>query len=1338
MYGTLKLKHNGEEIKICTTKRAGQWRYVYAHTENSHKHTLLDRSQLYTTESLRESASEVMFESPCDTPNQMCCSLLQVQTVKCVSRPIYARRGEVAFENAYVRAKYNAYFIVCCICDDCAYEQNILKQDLVIRLDASRLRDYTRLICSHTVDASGKIVQNPYSHYIYETVKDDLTQQGITEEQAIIQYAKEHDGFTHEDFLKAGFCFTVPPIHILPDLSDGVYDPTRIDHVYNRYVDDYAYLSTCVSIIRNIEYEVQHPRDNAQNENVTESQFREDFSTLICPYMPYQQAFESAALLLREHKDILDTSEVGKLNFNMLLSGIRSYSGILIVHSVRLETFEEGNNFVGQSITQSELRQLHLEAEKDKGKISRSCVQIVRDVINSRMKEMRVFCLMNMRDYELTGEELMSNLFSKYIWIADIAKLWESTNEICTLDDSYKKYMKNARRLAENAITEWCQTLLDREGVILRPSESGESLDGAVCEECIAYKQKDRADCYLTCTIVYFSTKNLCVLKRYLERLRDICADMNIIGVHARNMFSLRNNDVYNSETEAIHMSPQDRQTLRKDADDIWNSLYSVNVCDIHKYGYTDKTLYTEMLNSIKDRSYSFLYIHSNILDTLYIILTTNKILLSIDRNFKRVHYDHSTNRYIFSMGTIMLNTDSCDNECLYNMHTTNSNAIIVGSLSSSSSELNDTAQIVDNIGRKNAKRQCLICSYAKSLLSYMYHLKYEYAQDTHNTTERTVQKRNIQARNRKFINLKTLCAKFHCKYSPVYFEARFNDNDPIRLYDQRDDLNIWHVSAHSQHQYVYHKAHMFRVYIFGAFVNRLNKDADCYEQKRSHNRTRPVKTHIKGLRPGDQIDVNQCSKCSQGVVSVDHNSDMGTYISAHIAKVLPTIMSFYKFRSFNNTTPSELDDLIHNNLFPVQACDSTVELLYHEDTAILKNIGQYIRGEKISTEVSEQILKDERFYMIIMESENTVYGAASTSVQALQEDIDDCYYQKPAIYHDDRNIIVSNARHSKNDAKAFYAKYAYSFVGCRDEDVKKTIEQRKQSIACALQQQTRQHTQQDKSTEDTEQKIRETVYKRVLEVIDEQESEGEEKYSKTYEDKDTENIAHKDEEINGPTYTSQKDSSTTETNKSDTHKDNDTKNDSNTRNESLEKTQTGHTHKENTDKLNTTKTKLSLNTNTLCEYSVFDKCSGAKRFMKTHHSLISAGKLIGSRRKIDKPLRARRSLSRESRSAREGGYESDGYESCSEKSSTYRSRSVSKNRRRVKEEQSINTSETSQSLTVDDMIQAEINRRALYEEQQKRKETEKENARLQKSDSKTLQKYKKEQKKCKQKNKRK
>ena len=1276
MFNSIVALLNNNEVKICMSKRAGKWWYMSADKDAESKCEPSEAQGACSPLPYSDTPDSECFVARTD--NTMACSFIQVQSVKCVNRAVPAVTHDHAFENACVRSRYNVYLRECAMCAPCkSTRKRVLKaqRDATAHIDPWK---YVMLIKSYTTDEAGNKIPNDNSWYLTPDAAKTLAERNITEEQCIAQYAQEHGGFTHADFIKSGLDFEnnrvlSPSLYIVG--NDMKFHETNIEHVFHKYVHDYDYLVLCNSF---------------RNEK-GRRRYREDLSELLCvPYTSYEYAFEQAAQLLREYKYhhlLLGEHMIGPFMFDNLISGIRNYFGHVVVYIIRLETEDGGIHVVDHSITPEVLQCIC--AEKRYNQVVCACHQSEQDLFGLMMGDIHLFELSCVYDYEIIGTTLLADLFAKYIWVADIADLWINAHEVFVVhNEQCKKYVKSARRIVSDAIDAWCAKLLDDEGVVIRPSETA-TIEGHICEKCIASKHDTH--CYLGSTIVYFSERNIRSFRRYLDRLRDICAEIGMIGAHVRDTFCRKDTSYYDTKIEKALTPQRDLTLLQEEAQSIWTQIGGTHC--VSAYGYKDTKAYMNMLDSVRDRQYSFLYTHSVAASVFYIMLATNKTLLSFDKTFKHGHI-HRADRYLFSMGILIFNADDCDDECLYKLHS--SNSIILCEGASSSHTMDSTYQIASQLGSKKAKRHKASPIYISELLRHTDTMKNAY----YMFKSRTRYSQSGDA------NVKTLCTKFHCKYSPVYFEARFNDNDPIRLYDQRDDLNIWHVSPHSQHQYVYHKAHMFRVYIFGAFTNKLNEHILRYEQSEyARKHEDPTYIPIDGLRVEDNIGLNQCSNCTQNIIAVDHDSVMGDYINAHIAKVLPTIMSFYKFRSFSNTTPSKLDDLMHNNLFPVKACDSAVEFLYHEDPARIAEVTSQLCDSRVSKRVMDEILKDEKFYMIIMESDNTVYGTASTSVESMCEDIDTCYYDRPPVKHDGRNITISRMCHNKQDTKAFYVKYSFDFINCRDTAIFNTIEKRKLSIACAIQQ-----SEQERSGS-SEQNVSKSVYEHVLANIQDNEDSYNEK------DSDTE------DNMNTQTHTD-----TYATDRSTEDKQEDKENDT-----AQPKEHTDATHK----LMEIQHKKLVKNTNTQYTCSVFDRSSGAKRFMKTHHSLISAGKLIGSRRKIDKPLRARRSLSRESRAAREGGYESDGYESCSEKSSVYRARSVSRNRRRVKEEQSINTSETSQSLTVDDMIQAELDRRALYEEQQKRKETEKENARLQKSDSKNLQKYKKEQKKRKQKNKR-
>ena len=1325
MYKSTELSLDQEGIQLRTSKIVGKWGYVK--TDKSVCETL----QTKTDDKDTDKSFDVRASDSCK--DKICCEFLQVQSTKCDSRAVPAHKYDLSFENAYIRSKGPAYFRECAVCDDCLCTRAKILQRQDEITESMPLWQYSRLISSLQRDDKGNEVIDANSWYIMNCeAKDRLRKTGMTETQAIAQYAQEHGGFTHADFLNAGFDF-LKDRRILPNFDmvslDMKFHATNIEHAFHKYIHDYNYSMRCKKFMER--------RAMAQQN----ADFHyEDLASLAClPYTSYEYAFESAVSILSKYKDefTFGQSGVGPFMFGSIITGIRNYLGYITACIVYLEANNSDVHTVGDRLRADILSKICTGKVGTKT-VCLSHISLTDKDVNFKVGDLRLFRISCIQDYETLGEVLVSSLLIRYAWVADIADLWVNAHETCTLlKDEYKKYIVKSRRLADCAIVEWCARLLDSEGVVIRPSETGTTIGGTICSTCIVSNDHTNAHCHLTSAIVYFSERNLCALKKYLARLRNICSEMSTIGAHVRDTLCRKCPSYYDDKAEKKLVPQKDIALLQEEAKSIWDELCATNT-DITVYGYRDMRAYMYMIKNIRDRQYSFLYTHSISSSTFYTMLTTNNILLSVDRDFKSAHYDrfvNSSNRYLFSMGILMFNADDCDDECLYKLHT--SNNIILGNGASSHNVLDG----IEQPDPKSAKRAKTASVYISEVLCYMNQIKL-----THIVTCKQkihTSKCVAQMYAHPFSSLKVLCAKFHCKYSSVYFEARFNDSDPIRLYDQNRSINIWHISSKPDHQYIYHKAHMFRVYVFGAFTDRLHKYAERYEQDRqSRTHTKPYHIATRGVRDEDKVQLNQCSNCTQNIITVNYNSAMGDYINAHIAKVLPAIMSFYKFRSFSNTTPSALDKRLHPNLLNVKACDSTVEFLYHEDPARIAEIYSQMHESTISSRAIETILRDEKFYMIVMESDNTVFGAASTSVRSMCEDIDTCYYDRPPVKHDGRNITISRACHSKKDTQAFYAKHVYDFIECRDKGLLKTIEQRKLSIETAISQQTQEHKE---HTEDSETHIREKIYRSVLDNIQEDNEDScDEEEKDNISDEAYMNISTQNDE-----HSQQNDVQESENTQEDnTHTQTDSQNDVQ-ENETCVLSEHVAPQNKTTHKTNvTTDKKLVRNVNAQNMHSVFDKCSGAKRFMKTHHSLISAGKLIGSRRKIDKPLRARRSLSRESRSAREGGYESDGYESCSEKSSVYRARSVSKNRRRVKEEptekkhndkeKKHNDKKQKESFDLENAIQTELNRRAQNEAREQKRKEEEALEKLKKTDSKGLRKYKKEQKKQRQKNKRK
>ena len=1053
MFSVLNTKYAAQDITACVSKKTSQWRRMHidsASTECTHiigmdvheqvasHNTSVSAHADKPTHNAHEAAggcdtdshtSEPLKSSESREAPTVVCSYIQVQTFNC-NRPRLAPVREPRYENSFVQTKHLNYLKPCAACPDCTMRANRIRGEHIKKVGTILVWDWRKLVRSHTV-VDNKIVLNPDSWYARLSAQKELRQHFldypdrdeliVMSDLAAEEYAKQHGNIPYvgnndrPGFVHAGFRFyrgmkaRYEMLQCAFKESERIYDVRSIKCVYSKYVDDASY----------IRYIERRENDSLITEACT-----------AFPRMAYETALYLSACFARAHRDksATDTIRIDSLSFDGILSGFRNYYGSVRVYFTSFMACENEHTPVGECMSKDQLAAINI------GRIDTQTVCVIRPsgYRNIHTSGLCAVDITSMDDFHNIGGDFIFNLFSHYVWTGDITDMWLATESISLEQLKYpKSLVTHIKKAVSYADTSWCRQLLNKETIIIRVSPDARSLTGELCKECVV--TDGFAPCFMCSAVVYFSQACLDGLRTYLTQLRDICTHMSLIGVHAQDVFGYKREVRYDNKLEDRLLSESERSSLRHDAKTMWHALKISHDTEARKRGFKSVQAYKDMICDIKDRSYSFLHISATVSNAFYEIVTAGHILLKYDIYFKRDHCDDIRKRYLFSVGTLVFNTDSFADRYLNDLQY--KHALIIGQGTQSAY---DDLFGQDFDGSKFTKRNkgggchlAELIKYAESTDDTMrrkmgHHSRvYNYER----VYERKISKETVT-------DIKTLCIKLHSKYSAVHFFARFHDNSPIRLYAQSKDINIWRVSHRYFYQYIYHKAYMFHVYIFGAFVNKLDSFGERYTAHMHH--TTRVVPHMCA-HSDNHVTLNQCASCAENVVAVEHDSAVGAYINAHIAELMPIIVSFYRLRSFCGVETCTMDERLHPNLLHVKACDSAVEFLYHEDADVLNRVAAQIHGDNIDRQTVEEILKDDRFCSILMEADNTVYGMSCASAAALKNDIDFNYRGLSNITHDGRAIRISTMRH---DDAQFIAKlrqrHASDFVKFRNDAIAK------------------------------------------------------------------------------------------------------------------------------------------------------------------------------------------------------------------------------------------------------------------------------------------------------------
>ena len=697
MFSILNVKYAGRDITACVSKRASQWRRMCGDSKDSERTHIIELNMyeqaavsksflvIHTDETARtttEGASASDTHSHTSEPLRaeysheeptVACTYIQVQTFNC-NRTRLAPTREPRYENSFVQTRHLNYFRHCNICPHCVIKANSIRGEHLDKVSAILVWDWRKLVRSHIV-VDGKMVPNLDSWYLKSDAQEELKQSvlgDVSKEELIIlsdiaaeEYARQHGNIPYignddrPGFIHSGFRFYRGQKAMYEMLQcafrelDRVYDTRNIKCVYSKYVDDASYLR----------YIERHADPGLLTDVCT-----------AFPRMEYETALYLASYFTKYNYDKLVSSAVGigSLSFDGILSGFRNYYGSVRVYFTNFTACENEYTSVGTHMNKDELTSMNI----GRSDMQTVCIMSSLGRRNIDAPGLCAIDITSVDDFHSVGGDFIFNLFSHYMWVGDITAMWLDI-EIASVEKL--RYTRSAIRHIKDAISEsslnWCRRLLEKETIVIRVSRDARSLTGELCKTCVVIDGD--ALCFKGSSVVYFSDKDLSGFRSYLTQLRDICTNMSIIGVHVQDVFAYKRELIYTKELEARLLNENEQSLLRHDAKAIWCALNISCDAEARKYGFKSAQAHKDMVCDIKDRLHSFLHIGVAVSSAFYEIITAGNILLKYDIHFKRDHCDDIRKRHLFSIGTLILNTDSFDDRYLNELQY--KHAIIIG-----------------------------------------------------------------------------------------------------------------------------------------------------------------------------------------------------------------------------------------------------------------------------------------------------------------------------------------------------------------------------------------------------------------------------------------------------------------------------------------------------------------------------------------------------------------------------------------------------------------------------------------------------------------------------------
>ena len=782
-------------------------------------------------------------------------------------------------------------------------------------------------------------------------------------------YAKRHGGFTFNELSEAGLPvlseFTAPCGMYAPHVHNGdrVH---KVHEVFNHYVDDGTYIKYMFSII--------------YNAVVLIVRYSHDFD-LKCHSTAYTSYSNAVNIALQMISNNGVETEGGKtlyrkfepfIDLVLLTSGIRHPFGVMTIYVGNVYNVKHDLRHVGV------YTQLGRTESYEVGGMSFDD------------KEMSSYTIRTMTDYWRLIHKSFCEVLGNQVCLGTLCQIMLE-NDGCEHKQPFDRRDKK-NIVVKQILSGWFTFSMRHVGVMFDLScEYGIGVYHNCLEtHCNTIEHHHR----LMMFVLTSSNAMVSKMREYLTRVRYISQLSDICGDHMRRM--------YIGDPKAVltnaYIVPHDISFMLRTIEDITGNdgrTFTVH----NKFGFVHKD-FKILLQHCRNRNYEFLQLHGMHSFSFDKFMRVAK-LEQLYATKRKTAVTRETPIHLFYIG---------------NMHLMSPNVVNVNS--EDNKAVNAIRKHLLLLGSSNIRFKTDVCvrrmtsGLEDSIDIDMEDLKVfntfnnTYVENVHKDFKEHVSRHYI-ARN---VSLNVLAGKMHAKYSSIGTMVSFIDRHALRLY-KAGDIKLSYVGPDAQ--YLYYRAHSFLVTITGAFT----KCADVFGERLESYRTCAESCSC----PDGGIN---CHGCLHNIVFCKQGSVVERYMSAKFEEFLPYITALYMNYSFNGASTKEcdLDAQVFKDKHVMLACDNSVEFLYHADSSKLANVQAAIQNGMIPYSMVEEILQDDGFCLMLLETVNETHGPVSTSTEMAYARLLRMYYH-PKLRKDmfDADIHVSS------DMKSMYYKIGHA-----------------------------------------------------------------------------------------------------------------------------------------------------------------------------------------------------------------------------------------------------------------------------------------------------------------------
>ena len=777
-------------------------------------------------------------------------------------------------------------------------------------------------------------------------------------------YALSRSKFVIQDFIRHGLVMTIESDSFCGINSFRMYQYSKgsIAYAFNHYMDDYKYIR--IKNARTDRSVIQFGIYRSKEEN-----------NLLhsTPSMSFDESVELAF-------NMLNTSVTEKLrardiyiNTVLLSTGLRNRHGAICVSGAMATDICRSAKLAGSFQPMCSTSNMYIGLTS----INETSSKINDNIITSHT------------DYCLFFNKFIKKCFHNYIFTEDIARVIIQVDrqrhggKFDRMDDH------NVR--VKNLCSVLIRHLLRMSSIIIDYSNSSTFGTYSVCDlpDCKKRGHKHRIIVYID----YHQDDLITNLEFYLRDVRYIANVSDILGDHVRSVSMGDALAILTDESvKPLDMSVLQAETIRIVGVD--GMYFSFD----EQFGFNEID-YIVLLRQIRARDYEFLQLHNASCFNYSKLLELSK--LSREHN----ECSRKDSVYFFYIGFINIaapRNGLCNTSAL---HTINEHMILIGESNVRFKvDVCNKKETTSNLTYKTTKSKVQFVSevvygnrvqsfcgtYSECLLKYW-----------------TVYMRVHNMHKRTTVSLNELSCRMHSEYSSISAVFSFADRRPMRIYNAKD-IKLSHIDEDVD--YVYHRAHSFSVTITGAFTKVLDEFGKHYESQRKCSHTCASEKY--------------CHKCVHNVVFCAKDSVVERYISAKFEEFIPYIVSLYEYYSFNggSTEECDLDRKIFEKHHNMMACGHSVEFLYNKDKRKILKLQRELKQKTISVETLNEILNDSSFCLVHVEPINETYGQIKAAKTASHEDraalslssvIMDHYYRK-GVFDSDMPDIAQNSLRSK------------------------------------------------------------------------------------------------------------------------------------------------------------------------------------------------------------------------------------------------------------------------------------------------------------------------------------